>query len=210
MGLTTTKNKLAEQVIRRLNGGDSSVESQYDKREIILFIEQALAALVKSEFMASLRIAGPHIGSQYISSFINVPILRDEDRDEVYSIIPHDYVNLPNDRGIQQVSMMKDQTSAFVPVRNGSTALFSKSPASRLEGRIGFYPEGNRIYYKKDLLKDGCDKVLIKLIVPSPSELDDDDPYPIPTDMQLPVINEVLKLMGVQVQTDDVNDNSNK
>lgn len=206
----TTKNKLAEQIIRLLDGGDPSDDSKHDKRAIILHIEQAVAFLVKGNFLKTLLVADTGIDSHYISTFRNVEVLRDDELEMSYSEIPHSYIELPKDKGIHLVCAMKAQDVPYVPVRNGSQALYSHSAASNLEGRTGFWPEAKRIYYTKDIFTAGCKKVLMKLIVPSPSNVDDDDSYPISTDMELPVINQVLQLMGVNVPTDDVNDNSSK
>jgi hypothetical protein len=205
-----TKNILAEQIQRRISGGDVSDDSEFDPREIILFIEQALAVLVKDSFITMLRVDETVVGAQYISSFMNVEVVESPCLKLSYSIVPRGYIDLHSDRGIHQISLMEDQENSFVPVRNGSTALYSKSSAGRLEGRTSYYPEGARVYYNKNLNKDGIVKVLIKLIVPSPSDLGNDDPYPIGTDMELPVILKVLELMGIAPPTDDVNDSSNK
>lgn len=206
----TTKNKLAEQVIRRLNGGDISDDAEQDPREVILFIEQAVAVLVKENYIKTLLVEETSVDPKYIAMFKNVPVLQDKDIGLSYSETPYPFLDLHADRGIHHVSMMKEQGGAFVPIRNGSVSLYSHSPAKNLEGRIGYWPEAKRIYYSVDLVRQGCDKVLVKLIVPSPSELDDDEPYPIGSDMELPVIERVLALMGVNSNTDDVNDNTNK
>lgn len=205
-----TKNILAEQIQRRINGGDRNDDSEFDDREIILYIEQALAVLIKESFIKMLRVDETPVGAQYISSFMNVEVVESPCLKLSYSILPRSYIDLHSDRGIHQISLMEDQLNTFVPVRNGSVSLFSKSPASGLEGRTGYYPEGARVYYTKNLVKDGIVKVLMKLIVPSPSDLGNDDPYPIGTDMELPVIVKVLELMGISPPTDDVNDSSNK
>ena len=206
----TTKNKISEQILRRLSGGDVSDDTEFDKREIILLVEQALAELVKEQYIKTLIVAETSVDPKYISVFKNVAIKKDTDLNLTFSESPHPYMDLHMDKGIHMVSMMKNQSDPFIPQRNGNVALYDKSPAKDMEGRIGYWPEANRIYYSRDLIKIGCDKVLIKLIVPSPSELGDDDPYPIGPDMELPIIQRVLTIMGVAVATDDVSDNTNK
>ncbi len=206
----TTKLKISDQILRRLEGGDVSDDSRYDPREIILLIEQALATLVKGNHIQNLRLGETTIGSQYISSFFNVEVKHSPCLTMTFSEIPSSYLDLPNGKGVHQISNMKDQENSFIPVRNGFSTLYNNSPAKNLEGRIGYYLEGNRIYYLKDLIKEGCNDVLVKLVVPSPSNIADDEPYPIGTDMEFLVIKEVLQIMGVSIPTDDANDKSNK
>ncbi len=204
----TTKKKLAEQVLRRISGGDAEDDSQFDIREIILLVEQAVNALVKADLLQGLAIGETYIGTQYISTFMDTPVLFDNGLDKAYSEIPCNYLSLPDDRGVYHISRMKGQDDAFVPLRNGSETLYSHSPARNLEGRAGFWTEGKRIYYKPNIFKDGCKGVLLKLVVASPSEIKDDEPYPIGSDMELPVIEKVLEIMGVNGPVDHVNDNN--
>ncbi len=208
--MITTKRQLAEQVLRRISGGDVSDGSEYDIREIIRFIEQAVNALVKSNFYASLKVGETSIGPQYISTFRSLPVEFDTELDLAYLNIPCTYLDLPDDRGVYHISPMKEQHNAFVPVRNGSATLFSHSEANNLEGRIGYWLEQNRVYFNQNIAADGCDKVLLKLVVASPENCGDDDLYPIGSDLELPVIQKVLEIMGITTETDDVNDKKNK
>jgi len=209
MSGTSTKRMIAEQVLRRLSGGDISQDTDFDFREIILLIEQAVNLLVKANIFDSLRYGATEIGAQYISSFRNVPVQFDESINLAFSEVPCNYIDLPQQRGIYQVSPMQDQFQSFIPVGPGFLNLYSRNPAGRLEGQVGYWPEQLRIYYTRNILKEGCKNILLKIVVPSPEMVGDDDPYPIGSDLELPVIQKVLELLGVRVQADDTNDNSN-
>ena len=206
----TTKRRLAEQILRRLSGGDASDDSQYDIREIMLFVGQALGFLVKANYLENLRYGDTSIGSQYISTFPGVPVQFNKTTGKAFIDLPCTYLDLPDGRGIFHISPLRQQDNAFVPVRNGSETLFSHSAAGNLEGRIGFWAEGNRVYFNKDISREGCNEVLLKLAVVSPESIGADDPYPISSDMEIVVIGKVLEIMGIRVENDDANDNNDQ
>ena len=54
--MATTKARLAEQVLRIVQGGYLSDDSDIDSREVILFIEQERDALVKRMIVGCMKI----------------------------------------------------------------------------------------------------------------------------------------------------------
>lgn len=206
--MMTTKKLIAEQVLRILEGGDINDDSAYDIREVMRLIDQVVSLQIKAGWIENLKAGHPGVAGSYISTFKNIPLHYDEDMGVSYLELPCNYVHLPAGRGIHHLSRTKEISEAFVPMSSGNSSLFSHSPAEGLEGRIGFYPEGKRIYLTKDLYHQGCKKVLLKLVIPPLSEVGQDDPYPIGAEAELVVIEKVLELLREPVKKDVLNDNN--
>jgi len=108
--MATTKYKIAEQVLRIVNGGDPTEDSSIDIREVMLLVDQERDALIKSEIMdwsytkSTTTAKGElEINGGWISTAV-LPLLRDEVKNGViFAPIDFSYVSLPNDMGIQRV-----------------------------------------------------------------------------------------------------------
>ena len=206
--MATTKLQISEQILRILNSGDITNDNDIDIREIILAVEQERDRLVRLRLFESLQMGEMIVAGDVISSFDNVLIKKDHDKDMLYSELPGNPLSLPNDYGVWQVSYQKNQKSAFIRMPNGSMGLYNGLTSSALGGRDGFFVEGNRIYYN-DSVSDCCGHtVLIKMVLNSGS-IANDVIFPIPADIQSEVIKNVAQLYSMQKQIphDEQNDN---
>lgn len=206
MGLVTI-DYLSEQVIRLLSGGDRNMDdSEWDIREINLFVSQAANYFIKQNLFQNFAEGEKGLDGQYIATFYDVPVQFDSKLNLAYSVLPAKYIALPHDRGLQQISPMQDQWNVFMPIRSGAMALFKNSPAGRLEGRLGFFPEGGKVFYTKDISND-IPTVLVKLIVAGADDVSTSVPF-IPAEIELPIIEKVFELLRHRLPQDKINNNN--
>lgn len=81
--------------------------------------------------------------------------------------------------------------------------------SGNLQGELGGYPQGNKfVFNQTEVRKNYSDKFGVRLVVKDSSALSENDPYPIPADMEEMVIDRVvLKLRERRIQpTDTVRD----
>ncbi len=162
----TNINIIAEEIQFILNGGNVSTDSQLDIRVIKLAVSQAAAKFVSMDYNAKAKSFEGSISGTYLQVFEDVPVLFNPNRNKYYSELPYEYLNLNEDRGIHQISAMKDEENAFIPVRNGMSSLLSNTPQGRMEGKVSFFPEGlKNVIYRNDMDRLGITSVLVKLIV---------------------------------------------
>jgi hypothetical protein len=160
-----TLAQLRELIIRRLSGGDPSSDTQLDDREIDMHILQAANAAIKIEYYTNIKAEDVHgVSYQYIYTSV-LDVQKDQIRGEEYIILPVPYVALPNDKGIHQIDPMNGKCKTFIPVKNGSIAMYRGTAAGNLEGNTGFYPERNKVYFTKPIICQGTSKVRVKQIV---------------------------------------------
>ena len=162
----TNINIIAEEVQFILNGGNVSTDSQLDTRVIKLAISQASAKLVALDFNAKAKSFAGSISRTYLQVFEDVPVKYNGNRNKYFSELPYEYLNLDEDRGIHQISAMKDEDNVFIPVRNGMSSLLANTPQGRMEGKVSYFPEGLRnVFYRNDMDSLGITTVLVKIIV---------------------------------------------
>lgn len=206
--MATTKAILAQQVIRRLSGGNQPADSTLDRREVIKLITQAINEMVKANFFENYKLGEPGVDGVYIATYKSQSVVLDSDRNEYYTTLPNIYVALPKGRGIRQVSSMKNQKKPFIIRENGNQGIYANLPAGRLEGNIGVYPEGNKIWYSKDMRKENIDKVLLKLVVGAPDSIGESDTLPIDASVEFAVIERVLGWLDPTIPQDKINNNN--
>jgi len=108
--MATTRYKIAEQVLRIVNGGDPTEDSSIDIREVMILVDQERDVLIKSEIMdwmytkSTTTAKGElEIDGGWISQ-ATVPIVTDSSRNgALVAALDFGYISLPNDMGIQRV-----------------------------------------------------------------------------------------------------------
>jgi len=101
---------------------------------------------------------------------------------------------------------MKDQFNVFIPIRNGAMAIFKNSPAGRLEGRIGYWPEQGRVYFTVDISAK-IDKCLVKQIITGADGILPQTQFIAP-DVELPILEKVISLLRMRLPQDKQNNNN--
>tara|TARA_R110000824_G_scaffold311311_3_gene498485 strand:+ start:2772 stop:3398 length:627 start_codon:yes stop_codon:yes gene_type:complete len=206
--MATTKKQLAEQITRILNSGDVTHDNSIDPRELLLAIEQERDRLVRLRLFESLSRGEGEIPGDVVSTFDSITIKKDTIKNLLYSSLPGRIMSLPKDMGILHVSYTKDQYNAFIRMANGSLSLYNGLVSSMIGGRGGYWLEGDRIYYNNSV--DDCcgNTVIIKMIMNS-GDVDPNDIFPIPPDMEAEVIRNVMQLYAPMksVPNDEQNDN---
>ena len=206
--MATTKEQLAEQILRLLNSGDVTHDNSIDGRELLLAIEQERDRLIRQRLMESMAQGEGTIPGDIISAFDSIKIKKDHTKHLLYSQLPGRPLSLFDDKGIVHVSYTADQSNAFVRIANGNLSLYNGLMSSNIGGRGGYWLEGDRIYYNSNI-DDCCGNTVIIKMVMNAGDVDPSQPFPIPADMEASVIRNVLQLYGStkQVPNDETNDN---
>ena len=196
--MATTKAILAEQVIRKLSGGDQSRDSQVDRREVIKVIVQIISDKAKINFFENYKFGEPGVEGQYVATYKNLVPVLDTDRTEYYVTIPTNYIALPGGRGIRQVSPSKNPRKAYVIRAAGNQVIYNNLPAGGLQGKIGVYPEGNKLYFTGDVIKEGfknAPKLIVKVVAAGPDAIGENDALPMDAAAEKMVIDVAFEWM---------------
>ena len=103
--MATTRKKIAEQVLRIVNGGNISDDSHVDIREVMALVDQERDAIIKREIMTNayskgtaMSIAEAEIRGDWLT---HEKLYMPEDSN--YVVLNNMPINLPNDMGIYRV-----------------------------------------------------------------------------------------------------------
>lgn len=207
--MAITKRELPELVRDLKSGGDASIEGKYHPNIINKIADMVIGGLIAADMFKNQESNGYEINGDFLTPFVNVPVLNDVDRDEKYSVLPAAVISLKQNRGMYRVSAMQDKEFGFSQVPVGSHDIFRILEAHYISKRTEFYLERNRIYYRKIGLT--VDKVLIKMVA-AITNLDPDQPIAIPASMEGEFLDTILKFLDdpKSVNQDKANDsNSN-
>ena len=206
--MATTKYQLPEQVLRILNSGDISHDNEIDIREILLAIDQERDRLIRMRLKESLMQGEKTIPGDIVTAFDSIKIKKDKVKKLLFSELPARPMSLFNDMGITHVSYTTDQYNAFIKMPNGSLSLYNGLLSSDIGGRGGYWLEGDRIYYNKGV-DDCCGNTVILKMILNSGDVEPDELYPIPADLEIEVVRNVLQLYAPMktVPNDELNDN---
>ena len=108
--MATTRYKIAEQVLRIVNGGDPTEDSSIDIREVMVLVDQERDAIIKSQindWMYTKSTATAKGELQINGAWLSQATVQVGDDDSrngaLCAALNFSYISLPNDMGIQKV-----------------------------------------------------------------------------------------------------------
>jgi hypothetical protein len=192
------QRQLAEQILIILEGKLSG-DNKHTINEIILFVEQQLAYQMKVNLFSNYKLGEPMNPGQYIATFEDCPVKNNSARNRNYIDLPARYVDLPKNRGVWSIGPMGNDYEKYIPVPLGAANFTTTHDAPFLQGNVGYEIEGLKAY----LIGEPSSFLhLVQLVTPSDVDLN------ITADIDMLVIQDVLKLLMVEKPSDKSSDNS--
>lgn len=202
-----TLRQIAAEVHRIVDGGVSNTDSQLDTRYTINFLREELNELLSVSWIPRRQAVDDRTAEKmYIASFPKIDVAFDQDTERSYADLPSYYVSLPWNRGVYQVSSMDTPLEPMIEKLNPGVSV--TLPAGKLQGKIGYYTEGLRIFWDEDVRRKGIKKVMVKLLVAAPDIFGEDDPLPVSPEQVKTIRNNVINLYkseGIQDKIADAN-----
>jgi hypothetical protein len=184
--MLTTKSKIAEQILRRLS--KFTDESRIDERELMLSTHQALGSLLRVRFFESKSVDFQEIDGSVYYTISDNSVLKDDTRSEYYTNMPSTSISLPYGVDIKRVGTARGR--GFVEAQLGFNDLYVDLPSFSLEGNIGYYREGARLYYVNMTASNNPSSVNITMTLPL-DNIDEDDELNLPADM----VGEIVEIV---------------
>lgn len=222
--MTTLKN-LSAQAMRLLSNGPVPRDSKLSDLYIQTEIRQVANKLLRLEYFNALnngdRDVDPYcIGTYTVDveehddgrNFATLPvmpmILRGRGREDVQGNI-----------GIQQikpVSSNPDLNHAMIPIMPNEAEIFKPLLVNDeiLKDQWTFEPDRYKVWFsernERTLIEDGIEEVEMKICVLDPNQIGEGDIFPIPPEMEIDILKEILLLHGYQpaAAVDLINDDN--
>jgi hypothetical protein len=206
---------MAQMVIDRLSGGDPSQDSHLDERVVIRYLRMAADGICAGQIAQAWTNGQRTVDSHYIATFNDI-VVSAGTGGRNYALIPsYGYISLPNQTGIQRVAPLRADGSygpAMIPINPNEMDIYGSITENILGKQWYYEPDRGRVWFgKRDgktLLQAEITKVQIKVVTLDPQSVGSDDPIPIPPEVQLQIIGQVIELLQVQVPVDEIDDNN--
>jgi hypothetical protein len=220
--MATSKKKLAEEIQRiyARYADKENIDRSLDSREVKLMIEQAMNKVLKAQTFERFRDGYVDIPRCNLIKYSGITISADASNNRSYAELPALPISLPMDMGVWQINATGSPHVAYIPISAQDWAVMGVGytngtqsdglNASYLEQQTGYYVEGKRIYFTKDISSQST--VDIQLLVSDLSQLTDNDVLPLSPEYEADVIQAVLQMIGLgQISQPEkvANENSN-
>jgi len=208
-----TRKQIAERILRILQGGEVTADSDIDIREIMLHVDSERDNIIQSKLVQAYKgrgqlstsaIAGQSILGTYISEQ-QISTSNDSSRDQDYAQLKQYPLDLPDETGILYVRDADDLNTSFPKLMAGTEAIYASLPSFSASKKTYHSVVGNRIYFSNN---NSPAKVLVGLVAKS-SSITDTSAYPLSPGDESTIIKSVLDLYNLMntVKQDFINDN---
>ena len=169
-----------------------------DIREVMLLVSQAINKILKLEVAESFKAGLVDIPKcsliQYTAS-----VTADATNNRSFITLPVIPLTLPLDMGIWSISASGAAMTPYIPIPAQDVLVFQGANLKYLEGQVGYYVQGKKVFFTKDLTLAGngsISSVIINILASDFSQFGDNDMLPISPEVESAVITEVLNIIS--------------
>lgn len=196
----TTKNILAEQIQRlyaRFLEKDNPSDV-IDLREIKLILNQSINKVLKLQVAESFKAGLVDVPKCNLLEYTCV-VTAETGNNRSYITLPAIPLTLPMDMGIWSIAASSGAMTPYIPIPAQDVLVFQGANLSYLEGKIGYYLQGKKVYFTKNITltaNGSVTSVIVNLLVSDFSQLSNTDPLPISPEVESTIIEDVLQIIS--------------
>ncbi len=196
----TTKNILSEQIQRIYARfiDKENLSDVIDTREINLIMNQSINKVLKLQVADSFKAGLVDVPKCNLLEY-TCAVTADAGNNRSYITLPAIPLTLPMDMGIWSIAAATGAMTPYIPIPAQDVLVFQGANLSYLEGKIGYYLQGKRVYFTKNitLTANGTvTSVVVNLLVMDFSQIGDNDVLPISPEVESAIIDDVLQTIS--------------
>lgn len=196
----TTKNILSEQIQRIYARfiDKENLSDVIDTREINLLMNQSINKVLKLQVADSFKAGLVDVPKCNLLEY-TCAVTADAGNNRSYITLPAIPLTLPMDMGIWSIAATTGAMTPYIPIPAQDVLVFQGANLSYLEGKIGYYLQGKRVYFTKNitLTANGTvTSVVVNLLVMDFSQIGDNDVLPISPEVESAIIDDVLQTIS--------------
>lgn len=181
-----TKIDLASRALKHISPRLTK-DSKVLLREMMYCVGNARDEVIKSNAWAMYSAGEDLIWDGMLSSYKDNAVSKEDDC-LFYLDLPAKPLYLPKNAGIYSVISSKDRSFDIIPVPPTFNTMYKGSQALQLDGNMGYYQEGNRIYIIGSNITE--DSKINLLLIAQSEDIGSDEYFPFPADME----NEIIRI----------------
>jgi hypothetical protein len=200
--MATTKYILSEQIQRiyaRFLDKDNPSDV-IDLREIRLLVNQSINKILKLQVAESFKAGVVDVPKCSLVEY-TCAVTSQPGNNRAFITLPVIPLTLPMDMGLWSIAASNAAMTPYIPIPAQDIIVFQGTNLSALEQQVGYYIQGKRVYFTKDitLVANGSiTSVIVNILAAdfSPSVLGDNDLLPISPEVESTIIEDVLNTLG--------------
>ena len=198
--MATTRYILSEQIQRlyaRFLDKDNPSDV-IDIREVSLLVSQAINKILKLEVAESFKAGLVDIPKCSLIEY-TATVVSDSGNSRSYIALPVIPLTLPLNMGIWSIAATNAAMTPYIPIPAQDVLVFQGANLSYLEGQIGYYVQGKKVFFTKDITlsaNGSISSVILNILASDFSQLTDTDMLPISPEVESAVITEVLNIIS--------------
>lgn len=199
-----TKNKLAEEIQRiyaRFLDKDNPSDV-IDIREVKLVLEQSINKVLKLQVAESFKAGLLEVPRCNLIEYA-CSVTSDSTNARSYITLPVIPITLPLDMGVWSIYATSSASNPYIPIPAQDVLVFgtigSGTSLSYLEGQVGYYVQGKRVYFTKDITLSGngsISSVNAVILAVNFDQYTDTEMLPISPEVITAVIDETLTVIS--------------
>jgi hypothetical protein len=198
--MSTTKSLLSEQIQRIYARfiDKENLSDVIDTREINLLMNQSINKVLKLQVADSFKAGLVDVPKCNLLEY-TCAVTADAGNNRSYITLPAIPLTLPMDMGIWSIAAATGAMTPYIPIPAQDVLVFQGANLSYLEGKIGYYLQGKRVYFTKNitLTANGTvTSVVVNLLVMDFSQIGDNDVLPISPEVESAIIDDVLQTIS--------------
>jgi hypothetical protein len=199
--MATTKNILSEQIQRIYSRfiDKDNIKSVIDEREIKLLVNQSINKVLKLQVSESFKAGMIDVPKCNIVEY-SCAVTSQPANTRAFITLPVIPINLPMDMGIWTISASNAAMTPYIPIPSQDVIVFQGTNLSALEQQVGYYMQGKKVYFTKDITtvaNGSISSVLVNLLVSDFSTQGDNDLLLISPEVENSIIEDVLGILGL-------------
>ena len=198
--MATTKYILAEQ-IQRLYArflDKNNPSDVIDLREVKLLVNQSVNKVLKLQVADSFKAGMIDVPKCNLLEYTSA-VTADTGNNRSYITLPAIPITLPMDMGIWSITPTSGAMTPYIPIPAQDVLVFQGANLSYLEGKIGYYLQGKKVYFTKNITltaNGSISSVVVNLLVSDFTQLSDTDMLPISPEVESAIIDDVLQIIS--------------
>lgn len=195
-----TKKILAEQIQRlyaRFLDKDNPSDV-IDTREILLLINQSINKILKLQVAESFKAGMVDVPKCNLIEY-TCAVTAETGNNRAYITLPAIPLTLPMDMGIWSIAAATGAMTPYIPIPAQDVLVFQGANLSYLEGKVGYYLQGKKVYFTKNitLTANGTvTSVVVNLLTMDFGQFGDNDMLPISPEVESAIIDDVLQTIS--------------
>lgn len=198
--MATTKYILAEQ-IQRLYArflDKNNPSDVIDIREVKLLVNQSVNKVLKLQVADSFKAGMVDVPKCNLVEY-TCTVTDETANNRSYITLPVIPLTLPMDMGIWSIAAATGAMTPYIPIPAQDVLVFQGANLSYLEGKVGYYLQGKKVYFTKNITltaNGSVTSVIVNLLVSDFSQLSDTDMLPISPEVESAIIDDVLQIIS--------------